>query len=388
MFDEKIDAILKSKLFLFLIVFLSILSIIHAFNLSMSPNGSTDFSLSPAILFWDKINPYDYYLYSENTDKIIGWQIPIYAHVTYILFYVFTLFELQTANLVWSILNIFFGIMCGLIVSKYQKLENYQIIIVISIFCISTPFRNCISLGQITFLILLSFSSIFIQNSILRNLLLGVSYMKYSFMPVLALTILFKDGLKALFISGLFCLLGWIFFSLFLEQNLFYTLLQPLEVALNHEIDHLNRGDLFTILGFLKSYEIEFNLDIFRVVMILLVSLYLARDISKHNDKLLILSLLLIANLFTFGHLIYDYIVLLPSFVFSFSNRKSIYAKISLLIILYFWFGIRLKDYIIDFMTNGFFTLSPLSYVTNLQVLINFLLLVFLYYMNKKILDK
>ena len=122
--------------------------------------------------------------------------------------------------------------------------------------------------------------------------------------------------------------------------------------------------------------------------MILLISLYLARDISKHNDKLLILSLLLIANLFTFGHLIYDYIVLLPSFVFSFSNRKSIYAKISLLIILYFWFGIRLKDYIIDFMTNGFFSLSPLSYVTNLQVIINFLLLVFLYYMNKKILDK
>ena len=212
--------------------------------------------------------------------------------------------------------------------------------------------------------------------------------MKYSFMPVLALTILFKDGLKALFISGLFCLLGWIFFSLFLDQNLFYTLLQPLEVALNHQIDHLNRGDLFTILGFLKSYEIEFNLDLFRLVMILLISLYLARDISKHNDKLLILSLLLIANLFTFGHLIYDYIVLLPSFVFSFSNRKSIYAKISLLIILYFWFGIRLKDYIIDFMTNGFFSLSPLSYVTNLQVIINFLLLVFLYYMNKKILDK
>ena len=119
--------------------------------------------------------------------------------------------------------------------------------------------------------------------------------------------------------------------------------------------------------------------------MILLVSLYLARDISKHNDKLLILSLLLIANLFTFGHLIYDYIVLLPSFVFSFSNRKSIYAKISLLIILYFWFGIRLKDYIIDFMINRTFSLSPISYVTSSQVIMNFVLLVILYYSIKKI---
>ncbi len=100
---------------------------------------------------------------------------------------------------------------------------------------------------------------------------------------------------------------------------------------------------------------------------------------------MLILSLLLIGNLFTFGHIIYDYIVLLPSFVYSFSNRKLIQAKISLLIILYFWFGIRLKDYIMDYMTNKTITLSTLSYVTNSQVILNFVLLIVLYYSNKKI---
>ena len=241
------------------------------------------------------------------------------------------------------------------------------------------------SLGQITFVILLSFCAILNHNLIIRNLLLGVSYLKYSFAPVLFFTIFLKDGLKGLLISSIFCLLGWIFFSLYLDQELLQTLLQPLQVALIHPNDHLSRGDLFTILGFLKNYEIGFNLNILRITIVVVISFILAKDIYKLDDKLLILSLLLIGNLFTFGHLIYDYIVLLPSFVYSFSNRKLIQAKISLLIIFYFWFGIRLKDYIIDFMTNKTFSLSPISYVTSSQVFMNFVLLVILYYSIKKI---
>ena len=220
---------------------------------------------------------------------------------------------------------------------------------------------------------------------IIRYFLLGVSYIKYSFAPVLFFTILLKDGFKGLLISSFFCFLGWVFFSLYLDQELLQTILQPLQVALIHPNDHLTRGDLFTILGFLNNYETGFNLNIFRIAIVGIVSFILAKDIYKLNDKLLILSLLLIGNLFTFGHLIYDYIVLLPSFVYSFSNRKLIQAKISLLIIFYFWFGIRLKDYIIDFMTNKTFSLSPISYVTSSQVFMNFVLLVILYYSIKKI---
>jgi len=384
MFDDKIELILKNKLFIILLIVIAFISVVYAFNISTS-YGSTDFSLSPAVLFRDKINPYEYYLYSKNIDKITGWQYPIYAHATYVIFYFFTLLDLYTANLVWSILNITLGILSVIIISKYCKLENFEIIILICIFCISTPFRNCVSLGQITFVILLSFCAMLIQNSLTRNLLLGVSYMKYSFMPVLAFTILLKDGFKGLLISGFFCCLGWIIFSFYLDQNLFHTILQPLQVALKGSNDHLARGDLFTILGFLKNYEFGFNLNLFRAVIVTIVSFFLAKDISKINDRMLILSLLLIGNLFTFGHIIYDYIVLLPSFVYSFSNRKLIQAKISLLIILYFWFGIRLKDYIMDFMTNKTITLSTLSYVTNSQVILNFVLLIVLYYSNKKI---
>jgi hypothetical protein len=384
MFEKKIELILKNKFLIILLIILAIISISHAFNISIS-YGSTDFSLSPAIIFWDKINPYDYYLYNDNTDKISGWQVPIYAHTTYIIFYIFTLLDLHTANLVWSIFNITLGILIVILISKYQKLKNHEIILLICIFCISTPFRNCVSLGQITFLILLSFSAILLDNSFKRSFLLGISYIKYSFMPILTLIILFQNGFKALLISSLFCLIGWIFFSLYLDQNLFHTLFQPLQVGLNHPNDHLTRGDLFTILGFLTNYEIGFSLNIFRAAVVIILSFFIAKDISKLDDKMLIFCLLSIASLFTFGHLMYDYIFLLPPFIYSFSKRRNTSAKISLLIILYFWFGIRIKDYIMYFMINKTLILSPISYVTNLQVIFNFVLLISLYYLIKKI---
>ena len=149
----------------------------------------------------------------------------------------------------------------------------------------------------------------------------------------------------------------------------------------------LARGDLFTVLGLLKNHELGFDLDLFRVVIVMIVSFYLAKDISKLNDRMLILSLLLIGSLLTFPHLMYDFLVLLPTFVYSFSNRKLIHAKFSLLIILYFWFGNRLLDYFMYYITNKTIILSPISYVGKTQVVINFVLLIFLYYSNKKIKD-
>ena len=93
-------------------------------------------------------------------------------------------------------------------------------------------------------------------------------------------------------------------------------MLQPLQVALKHSMN-ISIEVIYLQFRFLKVMKLT-NLNIIRIIIILIVTLYLARDISRYDDKLLILSLLLIVNLFTFGHLIYDYIVLLPSFVYSF----------------------------------------------------------------------
>ena len=372
---------MKVKLFflIFILVVLALISTGYAFSIANS-YGSTDFQYSPTLLFKDKINPYEYFLYSENLDKIIGVQYPAYTHASFIFFFPFSLIEYETSRLIWSCINIILAAISVLAISKKAGIKQHETIIVCCIFFMSTPFRNCIGNGQFSLIVLISYCSIFINNSFLRNFLLGISYMKYSFMPILAFTIFFKQGFKALLISGLFCLIGWFLFSLHLEQNLFHTIFQPILSGLKSFDDTLARGDLFTLLNKLIYHLFEFNIKSFSILFVMVVTFFLSKQVSKKKDPLLIMNLMLIINLFTFGHLLYDYLVLLPTFIYSYKNLNFLKAKISICIVLYFWFGLRIyeriKMYVFDVQI-----ITP----TNIDMLFNFILLLILYLINLNI---
>ena len=86
-----------------------------------------------------------------------------------------------------------------------------------------------------------------------------------------------------------------------------------------------------------------------------------------------------VANLFIFGHLIYDYVLLLPLLVYSFKNFSNKISKLSLIIIFYFWFGIRLVEYVRMYLYN-----LEVIVPTKFDVILNFLLLLILYFINSK----
>ena len=199
-------------------------------------------------------------------------------------------------------------------------------------------------------------------------------------MPILAFTIFFKEGFRALLISGLFCIVGWTIFSIYLEQNLFYTIFQPIQSALKGFDNGLARGDLFTLFNKFFYYFFELNIKFYSITLILIITFFLAKQVSKKKDPLLIMNLMFIINLFTFGHLIYDYLVLLPTFIYSYKNLNFLRAKISISIVLYFWFGIRIheriKMYIFDIQI-----LTP----STISLLFNFTLILILYLMNLNI---
>ena len=92
------------------------------------------------------------------------------------------------------------------------------------------------------------------------------------------------------------------------------------------------------------------------------------------------MNLMFIINLLTFGHLIYDYLVLLPTFIYSYKNLNFLKAKISMSIVLYFWFGLRfferIKMYVLDYQIHTPSTIS---------MLFNFILLLILYLINQNI---
>ena len=195
-------------------------------------------------------------------------------------------------------------------------------------------------------------------------------------MPVVAFILFLKGGIKQLLISGIFCLIGWLIFSAYLNQNILDTLFQPVLVGLTGFDATLTRGDLYTLLSkIFKTLEIENNY--FIILIIFFVTFIFSKHISKLSDPLLIVSLMLIISLFTFGHLIYDYVVLFPVLVYSIKHIDILRAKISILIVLYFWFGVRIIERI-----KMYFTESNVMIPTTYDVVINFSLLIILYFLN------
>jgi hypothetical protein len=97
----------NKKLILFFLIFISVIS--FANTISKSLINGCDMQWQPAVLFWEGINHYKKFLANDGIGDFLC-QNGEYAHLLQILNYPFTLFEWETARILWLILNIFFCI--------------------------------------------------------------------------------------------------------------------------------------------------------------------------------------------------------------------------------------------------------------------------------------
>ena len=116
------------------------------------------------------------------------------------------------------------------------------------------------------------------------------------------------------------------------------------------------------------------------ILIAILASLFVGKKISKITDPILFLNLMCISNLMIFGHLIYDYVVLLPTLIYNFKNLNFKRSIISIIIIFYFWYGIRFIEYL-----KMIFLKQEIIVPSGLDLLINFILLIYLFLLNIRI---
>ena len=142
----------------------------------------------------------------------------------------------------------------------------------------------------------------------------------------------------------------------------------------------MTRGDLYSILNNFNFFKASKNHTYFLILIVILVSLFFGKKISKITDPILFLNLMCISNLMIFGHLIYDYIVLLPTLIYNFKNLNFKRSIISILIIFYFWYGIRFIEYL-----KMIYLKQEVIVPSNIDLLINFIMLIYLFLLNSEI---
>jgi len=359
---------------LFILALAATLSILQGFNNALQ--FSQDFQWSPSILFWEGINPYTYYLNGNENKRIILSQAPNYAHFTYLALFPFSLLNWEVAKFSWALTSLFLALLALKVLCKHAQLNIHETLIILFIFLCSTPFRNTIGNGQHGLAVLFFFSTLLFQKKVFSESLVGIGFFKYSFMPPVFLYLIFSRGFRSAIFSLLACFIGWLLFSLYLDSNPLITLTQPLKVS-NSAVAN-GTADIMTITSFIYPNK-ELLLDRFFVLSApIILSLAFAFFISKSaGNALYKFAMLTISCLLTFKHLGYDFVLLLPAFVYAFKHRMNIQAKAALGIIFFNWFGLK--------------AIEPLKIMPELLIVINFLsifaLAVLINLINKKFIN-
>ena len=306
---------------------------------------SNDFQWSPAVLFSEGINPYRYYLEGNFDKRIFGSQAPNYAHATYVILSPLTLFEWENAKLLWAFFNIVISIWIVLKLAKEAQLSVLDTVVVLLFFLCSTPFRNSVGNGQQSLLILFA-AAFVLQRSNYAYAIAGISYLKYSFSPPLAGYIVLRHGWKALAWSLTVPLVGFVvFWSLQADKSLFTLLLQPL--AVNALSVGVGLSDYMTIISLLFDEKSGWIWNIFYYLFTVLFSVLITIwSVRGRENALLGFAMVSVICLLFYKHLIYDYVFLLPAFVAFYKYRNFWYAKLAVVAILYFWFGVRVAVYL------------------------------------------
>jgi hypothetical protein len=358
-----------------ILVILSILSIISiSQGIVNSQIYSNDFQWSPTVLLSEGINPYLYFLNNNYGDRVIGSQAPNYLHSLYVILLPFAKLDWIVVKKIWLIINILLTIFTFLMIAKKIQLENITLLFIFLIYLCSIPFRNSLGAGQQSILILFAFAFLFGENR-LSYFFSGISYIKYSFAPPIAIYILIKQGAERFLLSLLILFIGFVIFYIMQnETNIYSLFIQPLMVsakAVGYGV-----SDYMTIVSIVVSsdsnYLVALYYYIFPVFASLALTIFLVRNTSDVIYELTIISLI---GLLFFKHLISDYIFLLPAFLYSIQNIRYFYSKISILCIFYFWFVVR----VIYFFDNNYSMLHDyllLSKVFNFLVLLLILIMV------------
>ncbi|HEY6412220.1 MAG TPA: glycosyltransferase 87 family protein [Edaphobacter sp.] len=273
---------------------------------------SQDFQWSAANLLLQGIDPYHQFLAHDPQHLILLSQTPNYLHELYILLLPFGALSFPHAKPVWALLNCLFALLSSLLLRRIYALDRSQTLLLSLLLFSSTSFRIALGNGQQSLFELFLFCLVFaVQKPAGKGIALGLSYLKYSFSPVLVLFLAFRRQFRILAISLLPPLLGLFVMWMLVHGNILTLLLEPFAVSRSDSVKGL--GDLMTILetafnGILPASQ----LALLTPVAALLASVICAFVLSRHEppsprrDG----AVLAVATLLFFPHRIYDYVFL------------------------------------------------------------------------------
>ena len=331
----------KNKVLIFLI---AITSISFFDTIRKGLINGCDFQWHPAKLLWDGINHYEKFLNQNNYDFLCqGGQ---YAHGLHVIFFPYTLFEWETARLMWVVTNVMFAFIIPYILCKKFNISKYKSILILLLFLTAYPTRMTINYGQQSLFVLFFLILPFISKTNFSSFLSGMSIFKYSTGYVIFLYFLIKKEYKKFIFATLPYILGWIIYFTYTNSDPIVNFFEPLKWILS--TGYRRDGDIYSILNIYIFSHLDYYYGFFLAILMFCMNIFFILKAKKIKNDLLLMSLICLCPLIFFPHSNYDYVLLLPLLVYSFSANDLFINKINLYFVIYYFFFNRIIKHLID----------------------------------------
>lgn len=264
---------------------------------------------------------------------------PNYLHILYLVLLPFGLLDFHTAEVVWCIASICFSVGAVYLLKRLFSLDYFQSALILCLLWMSSPFRVVLETGQMSLCELFLFSAAYaIGFTWLGAVSFGISFAKYSFSPVAVLVHLFRGRIRFLLIAIGVAVIGLLGIHLLLPTPLSLLAREPLIIARTS----VNPGlaDVMTYAEYLFRPHVALARAISCSYLISLAgtvayAIFLSRYRISRGAELTLVSL---ASLLLFKHLIYDYVFLLIPLAYALSGKNPEKKRPIIAVVLIFWF--------------------------------------------------
>ncbi len=349
------------------IIIYSLLTILLTFSLGKSIysalNSSADFMWSPTKMLFDGINHYRYFINGGERFLSQGGE---YGHGLFVILFPFSFLEWEKAKIVWVIINVILCFSIPILICKNAKLNNYQTFIICVIFATCSPTRMLLNYGQHTLLIMFFLILPFINEKKTYIFLSGFSYFKYSVGYVLIFYYLIKRKFLELFLSSIPAIIAWIIYFKLTNTDPIINIFEPFILVFKN--NYSMSADLFSIINNITFSTNQIINKIITVTTVLIVNFLFILKTTKIKNDLQKLSYLCLIILIFSPHANYDYILLLPLLIISFSDSKNLLSKINIIIILYYFYINKILKHLIN---NDFFFQKIIFIIFLLLLILN-----------------
>ena len=333
---KTINYFYKKKFFFIFLLTLAIVQILNIKNLNIHgyPLSFNDLKWSGSNLFLQNKNIYEIFYSGNYENQIIGAQFPNYLVSSLYFHLPFGYFNFKTASFIWTCFTFLLLIHSYLIYEKKNlMLKNQDKVIFFSFILLifSEPFNWLISNGNYSIVCFWAINYFFLSQHKSKFIPLFVTFIKYSFAPILIFYSLLNKDIKIILLVVLLNIILMIHFSYIFNYNFFQLIFDPLIIGSKSTASGF--FDLQTLLG---NHPSNVLLRYSLIIFISFIVYFYIYNLTLRNS-LFDLSIMVLATLLFYKHLYYDQILLLPVLIYSFKLHYKL-RIMTISIILYYWF--------------------------------------------------